>query len=223
MRILVVDGYEVVREGMVAALSRDPLLEVVGVAADGVTGLRRARQCLPDVVTTDLRLADMPGTEFCRRIRALLPSSKVVVLSSYLSEEAVRQALDAGAAAYVTMASGVDELRRTIDRLGAAYADTAEGPSQIVKRLHELSLAGADAASRPTPQQLRVLELVAEGLTNDEIGQRLYISESTVRFHLQKLKSKVGARNKTQLIVRAIRIGLLPPAEDEVASCVSLA
>jgi len=136
----------------------------------------------------------------------------VIILSTYLSEETVRGALQAGAAAYVTKAAGLPELLAAIERvrLGRSVTSPASGP-QIVKQLHQL-VNERMSGTTPTPQQERVLELAAEGYTNQEIGKRLYISESTVRFHVQKLKAKFEARTKTELIAKAIRTGFIAPA-----------
>jgi DNA-binding NarL/FixJ family response regulator len=126
--------------------------------------------------------------------------------------------MEAGATAYVTKSAGLPELRKALDRVRetGTTPDSAAG-SQIVKQLHDLVSSRMDAAL-PTPQQERVLELAAEGLTNNEIGARLYIAESTVRFHVQKLKGKFGARTKTELIAKAIRAGVISPAAEDSAS-----
>lgn len=218
MKILIVDDHEIVREGLASALSSDERLEIVGAAGSAEAGLTLARRTLPDLALVDLRLPNMTGEEFCREIRARFPSTAVIVLTTYLSEETVRGALNAGAAAYVTKAAGLPELRAAIERVMAGQRE--RGPAaaqQIVKQLHDIVAARMHDAL-PTPQQERVLELAAQGLTNREIGDRLYISESTVRFHIQKLKAKFSARTKTELIAKAIRVGLIAPAaEDQVA------
>jgi DNA-binding NarL/FixJ family response regulator len=213
MRILIVDDHEVVREGLVAALSSDANREVVAVASTAEEGVRRAKQTLPDVALVDFRLPDMSGIDLCRRMRQNFPSMALVMLTSYLSEDTVRDAIQAGATGYVTKSAGLTELRRVLARIEDAPGDARpEGASQIVEQLHRIAHANAGGAG-PTPQQQRVLELAAEGLTNEQIGARLFISESTVRFHLQKLKAKLGARSKTELIARAIRKGLISPDE----------
>ncbi len=212
MRIMIVDDHEIVREGVRVSLSRDPRVEVVGEAASGKEALRCVRRCLPDIALVDLRLPDMRGEELCRELTRDFPDTSVIILSTYLSEETVRGALDAGAAGYVTKAAGLTELMATIERVvgGESAAGTAAGP-QIVKQLHEL-VSDRMAGVTPTPQQERVLELAAQGFTNHEIGDRLFISESTVRFHVQKLKAKFAARTKTELIAKAIRTGFIAPA-----------
>jgi DNA-binding NarL/FixJ family response regulator len=212
MRIMIVDDHEIVREGVRATLSSDPRIDVVAEASTGREALRRVRQTLPDIALVDLRLPDMRGEDLTRELRRDFPSTAVIILTTYLSEETVRGALDAGAAAYVTKAAGLPELMAAIERVmdGAGAPGVAAGP-QIVKQLHAL-VEDRMSGARPTPQQERVLELAAQGFTNQEIGTRLFISESTVRFHVQKLKAKFAARTKTELIAKAIRTGFIAPA-----------
>lgn len=212
MRVMIVDDHEIVREGLRASLSRAEGVEVVGEAASGKEALRRVRQTLPDIALIDLRLPDMRGEELTRELTRDFPSTAVIILSTYLSEETVRGALEAGAAGYVTKAAGLPALMAAIDRVREGYGSpgTSAGP-QIVKQLHAL-VTERMAGVTPTPQQERVLELAAQGFTNHEIGERLFISESTVRFHVQKLKAKFDARSKTELIAKAIRTGFIAPA-----------
>lgn len=212
MRVMIVDDHEIVREGVRATLSNDARIEVVGEAATGREALRLVRRTLPDVALVDLRLPDMRGEDLTRELTRDFPSTAVVILTTYLSEETVRGALDAGAAAYVTKAAGLPELMAALERImeGGPAPGAAAGP-QIVKQLHAL-VESRMSGARPTPQQERVLELAAQGFTNQEIGNRLFISESTVRFHVQKLKAKFEARTKTELIAKAIRTGFIAPA-----------
>ncbi|HWI72188.1 MAG TPA: response regulator transcription factor [Baekduia sp.] len=212
MRIMIVDDHDIVREGVRAALSSDPRIEVVAEAASGKDALRAVRQSLPDVALVDLRLPDMRGEDLTRELVRDFPSTKVIILTTYLSEETVRGALEAGAVAYVTKAAGLPELMAALERVmaGEPIPDAAEG-LQIVRQLHAVVTSRMTGVT-PTPQQERVLELAAQGFTNQEIGSRLFISESTVRFHVQKLKSKFEARTKTELIAKAIRTGFIAPA-----------
>lgn len=214
-RLLIVDDHEVVREGLASALAADERFEIVGTVATGKAALERARQTLPDIALVDLRLPDMRGEDLTREIRQRFPSTAVIVLSTYLGEGTVRASLDAGASAYVTKAAGLPELRAAIDRVISedGQVDAAAAP-QIVKQLHSLVAARMDD-SIPTPRQEAVLELAAQGLTNGEIGDRLFISESTVRFHVQKLKEKFSAKTKTELIAKAIRTGFIAPALED--------
>jgi DNA-binding NarL/FixJ family response regulator len=217
VRVLVIDDHEVVREGLSAALSCDGAFEVVAAAATAASGMLAAARARPDVALVDLRLPDTDGAVLCRGIRQRYPGTAVVVLSSYVSEDTVRSAMEAGASAYVTKGAGLAELRQAIVR---AVADRdAFGDCQIVGQLHDL-VSQRSVGGRLTTQQERVLELSAEGLTYREIGARLFISESTVRFHMQKLKEKLGARTKTELVARAIRTGAMAPAIEDMTAAV---
>jgi DNA-binding NarL/FixJ family response regulator len=214
MRICITDDHEVVREGLRNALAADPRTEIVGCAATAAEALRLARQTLPDVMLVDFRLPDMGGDELCAELRRGFPSTKVVILTTYLSEEIVQRSIDAGAAAFVTKAAGLDLLRETLTRLDEGEERIFDGgTSAAVRRLYEADPHNGGVRVL-TPQQERVLELCAEGLTYGDIGQRLHISESTVRFHVQGLKDRLGVRTKTELIVVAMRQALIAPAPD---------
>jgi DNA-binding NarL/FixJ family response regulator len=213
VRVLVVDDHEVVREGLAASLAADGRFEIVATAASGSQAVLQAGRACPDLALIDFRLPDMSGDRLCREIRGRSGRTAVIVLSSYVSEDTVRSAMDAGAAAYVSKAAGLAELRATLEEVVAS--DPAVHEPVIVRQLHEL-VARRKQDLRITPQQERVLELAADGMTYREVGERLFISESTVRFHMQKLKVRFGARTKTDLIAKAIRSGLIPPAPEHV-------
>jgi DNA-binding NarL/FixJ family response regulator len=217
VRIIIVDDHEIVREGLLATLAASPDLHVVGAAATGRTAVELARRVTPEVALVDLRLPDMSGNDVCRELLRVVPSMAVIMLSTYLSEEAVRSALSAGAAGYVTKAAGVSKLREVLHGLrgDAAARPQIHHAPQIVKQLHEL-VAEREGGIRATPQQERVLELAAQGLTNRQVGERLFISESTVRFHIQKLKETTCARTRTELIAKAIRAGMIAPAAEDL-------
>jgi DNA-binding NarL/FixJ family response regulator len=218
LRILIVDDHEIVRQGLLATLSHK--YDVVAAAANAAEALREAERSAPDVAIVDLRLPDLAGDELCSQLRARCPNTAVVILTTYVNDETVRRAIQAGASAYVTKAAGLPELlevlRRLEDETARGSADPTDAP-QIVAQLHALVARRLEAAPL-TPQQENILELAAQGLTNREVGARLYISESTVRFHLQKLKAKFDARSKTDLIARAIRSGAISPAPEGTSS-----
>lgn len=214
LRLLVVDDHEVVREGLVATLGER--YDVTAAISTGAEALDWIQTHEADVALVDFRLPDTSGDELCGRLREKAPDLAVVILTSYASPEIARRALHAGACGYVTKAAGLGALH---DMLGKLERDATNPPSpgtadQIVDQLHELMSRQAEEVQL-TPQQESVLELAALGLTNREIGTRLFISESTVRFHLQKLKTKFSARSKTDLIARAIRLGVIAPAPED--------
>jgi DNA-binding NarL/FixJ family response regulator len=212
LRLLLVDDHEVVREGLRRVFEREGEYEVVGAAASGKEAVRAAAALRPDVVLLDLRLPDTRGEDICRSLREASPRSAIVVLTTDPREEAVRASLEAGAHAYVTKSAGLKELREVLDTIAAVPGDPgAAANDQIVDHLRALIVQNARGleAGNLTRRQQRVLELAAQGLTNREIGERLYLSESTVRFHVQNLKSRLGARTKTELVVRALELGLI--------------
>jgi DNA-binding NarL/FixJ family response regulator len=208
-RVLVVDDHEIVREGLHNVLSAMPELEIVGLAADGAEALQLARRTVPELAIIDFRLPDMPGDRVCARLRQILPSLRIVMLTTYVSEDIVRRTLDAGACRFVTKAAGLGELRHAIRSVMIGEPTPIGGSATVVAHLQRV--ANEQASAILTSRQERVLELVAAGLTYSEIGERLFISESTVRFHMQALKAKLGARTKTQLIATAIRTALIDP------------
>jgi DNA-binding NarL/FixJ family response regulator len=216
LRLLVVDDHEVVREGLMATLGqRYDVAAAMPTGADALAWIAKDRA---DVALVDFRLPDTSGDVLCEMLRESAPDMAVVILTTYSSPEIARRALRAGACAYLTKAAGLPALH---DVLGKLEQDTIDPPNpaaagQIVDQLHELISRQAGDVQL-TPQQESVLELASMGLTNREIGARLYISESTVRFHLQKLKTKFSARSKTDLIARAIRGGVIAPAPEDGA------
>jgi DNA-binding NarL/FixJ family response regulator len=219
MRIVIVDDHEIVRHGLRLMLPNDPGITVVAEAETATQALTAVRRTTPDVVLVDYRLPAMTGDELCRRILALAPSTHVVIVTTYLSEQIVQRCIDAGAAGFVTKESGLDELRSVL-------AELTDGPGPLqrasatstVRRLYRLARAEVDEAHRVTPQQERVLELVAAGLTYVEIGKELHIAETTVRFHVRTLKERFGARTKSELIAMAVRSALIAPGTDVVGA-----
>lgn len=218
MKICVVDDHEVVREGLRSLLAYESDLRVVACAASGAEALQQIRRTLPDSVVTEFRLPDMSCEELCSRIRQKFPSTVIVVQSAYLSEDIVQRALSAGAAGFVTKAAGLAELRKVLEGIGSG-TDTSlfGGTAALVQRLHRTA-THAHPGRRLTPRQERVLELAAQGMTYFEISEVLHVSESTVRFHVQSLKARLGARSRTQLVALAIHSGLIAPVEYAVAS-----
>ncbi|MFD0560058.1 LuxR family two component transcriptional regulator [Stackebrandtia endophytica] len=201
--ILVVDDHEIVREGLSASLS-GPGTRVAAALGRGDEAIAFVTEQRVDVVVVDLRLPDMPGHELIRRLKQCRPHVRVIVLSTYLSEESVRQAREAGADEYVAKSAGMAELRAGLERV-VTGTRLVESPADLVRR------QGRPDTLRLTPQQEKVLVLAASGATDREIATTLFLSESTVRFHLQRLKVLLGARSKTQVIAEAFRRDLIRP------------
>jgi DNA-binding NarL/FixJ family response regulator len=196
-----------VREGLVTALA-DAETEVVGSASSGHEAIELTDRTACDTAIVDLRLPDMSGAELVSRLREAHPDMLIVVLSTYLSPHVVKACLDAGADTYVTKAAGIRELRQAVRALTAEDRPRADA-EEIVARM--TSFSPRPTGAHLTPQQTKVLREAAGGLTNQEIARKLFLSESTVRFHVQNLKTLLDARTRAQLTVKAAQLGLIQP------------
>ncbi|MBE1537929.1 response regulator [Actinomadura algeriensis] len=211
-RILVVDDQTVVREGLVLLLELLPGIEVAGSASDGEQALAMVAEKRPDVVLMDLRMPRMDGVEATRRIREEHPGTEVVVLTTYADDESIFAALRAGARGYLTKDAGADEIAQAVAavRDGAAQLD----PS-VQRRLIEAVAAGdrprTSRAGFPdglTRREAEVLALIAQGRSNGEIAGDLFISEATVKTHINNLFAKANLRDRAQAVTYAFRHGL---------------
>jgi len=202
IRVLVVDDHKVVRVGLRAMLAHEPDMEVVADAGDGPTALAAHAAFKPDITLMDLRLPDISGAELITQIRRVDDQAKFIVLTSYDAEEDVFRAVQAGAHAYLlkgTFPEGI--LEQTIR---SVHAGRRVIPPEIAERLaHRLS------APTLTPREIDVLELVAKGLSNREIGAALSTSPGTVKTHLERIYAKLGVGDRTAAALMAIERGLV--------------
>jgi DNA-binding NarL/FixJ family response regulator len=196
-RIFLVDEHEIVRRGIAQLLGGIPGFEVVGEASTVREALRRIEATTPDVAVLDVRLPDGSGIDLCRSIRSRLPSIACLMLTAYDDDEALRSAVMAGASGYVLKdvrgPSLVDAIRRTAE--GKTVQSTA------VMRQAAESLAVAEPAPSLTYRERQVLGLIADGLTNREIGERLGLAEKTVKNYVSGLLAKLGMSRRTQAAV----------------------
>jgi len=200
LRVLVVDDQAIVREGLSAVLSSQGIT-VVGLAKDGETALALFNEHKPDVSIVDLRMYPMDGSDVTRAMRAANPDAKIVVLTTYDTDEEVFRALQAGAASYLLKDVGLSELVETIR---SVHAGRKVINPDIASRLAEHV-----ASETLTPRQHEVLECLAKGKSNQEVAETLFISEGTVKAHVKAILSKLEARDRTQAIMIGIRRGLL--------------
>jgi DNA-binding NarL/FixJ family response regulator len=200
VRVVVAEDHPLVREGVVAALRRDAEIDVVGMAADGLAAMELASEHQPDVVVLDLSLPRLDGVGVLERLRLELPRVRALVLTANESQESVLGALDAGAAGYLSK-------RTTAETLCRAVRTVHGGGSVIAPDLagHLLRAAGrrpADASGARAlleDRELEVVRLVAEGLTDTEIAERLYLSPRTVQNDLSRVREKTGLRRRQEL------------------------
>jgi DNA-binding NarL/FixJ family response regulator len=207
-RVLVVDDQTVVREGLVLILGLLPGIVVAGAATTGEEALELVASARPDVVLMDLRLPGMDGAEATRRIRAAHPGTQVVVLTTYSDDESILAALRAGAGGYLTKNARAGEIAQAIATVlaGGAHVDPVVQRRLVELATHERPTPPAGL----TPRELDVLRLIADGRSNGEIARRLYVTEGTVKTHVNNLFAKAGLRDRAQAVTYAFRHGLAP-------------
>src|SRR5512138_1537706 len=208
IRLLIVDDQAIVRKGIRALLAEVNGMEVIGEAGDGLEAVRLAASLHPDVILMDLVMPRLDGIEAIRRILADQPSARILVLTSFAADDKVFPAIKAGALGYLLKDSEPEELITAIRNIhrGEPFLH----PSIARKVLEELS---HPASTTPTPEpltdrELEVLQLVAQGYSNQSISEALVISDATVRTHIGNILSKLHLANKVQAALYALRKGL---------------
>lgn len=206
IRIMIVDDHEVVRVGLRALLERRPDFRVVAEAGSAGEAVQKALDHRPDVVVMDIRLPGGNGIEATRRIVEALPETRVIMLTSYAEDELLLEAIEAGASGYVLKQIGSDELVTAIERVarGEALIDPSMTPTLLRHLRAARRSAMASAFKDLTEQELRVLALIAEGKTNREIAQTLFLSEGTVRNYVSSILSKLGLSNRAEAAAYAV-------------------
>ena len=217
LRVIVADDQRVVREGLTLMLGLIDGIEPVGAAADGEEALAMVAAERPDVVLMDLRMPRLDGIEATRRLAESHPSVGVVALTTYADDETVVAALQAGARGYLTKAAGAEQIRSAVERVAAGEAaiDPAVQRQLLPAVRRGETPAEPDCDELPdglTPREAEVLELIAAGLSNGEIADRLVVSGATVKSHVNPLFAKIGARDRAQAVAYAYQHELV--AED---------
>jgi len=215
-RVLLADDQELVRKGFRLILELEPDLEVVGEAADGPEAVNLARELAPDVVVMDVRMPEFDGIEATRRLQAAGCSARVLILTTFDLNEYVYGALRAGASGFLLKDAPSDQLVGAIRTVAAG--DELLAPP-VTRRLieHFLRRPPVDAAppelGELTDREREVLTLVARGLSNAEIGQRLFLGEATVKTHVSRVLRKLDLRDRVQAVVYAYECGIVSPGE----------
>lgn len=208
IHVLLADDHDLVRSGLKAALRNHPEFTVVGEARDGQEAVREARRTKPDLVVMDVRMPKMNGIEACREIRSAVPGANVLMLTSYSDEEAVMQAIVAGASGFMlkdVQTADLIEAMRVVGR-GGKTLDPASSAA-VIEQIRRGNLVSEEdrLAAQLTERELKILDLIAEGLTNREIGEQLYLSEKTVKHHVSDILSKLGMTRRVEAAGFAIR------------------
>lgn len=205
IRLLVVDDHEIVRVGLCTLFSRYPEIRVVGEAGTAVAAVQQALRLKPDVVLMDVRLPDGSGVEACREIRAACPSTRVLYLTSYEDDEAVRAATFSGASGYLLKEVGGEALVNAIKT-------TARGQSivdPLAARLSDRSVGYGEPAAEKSgslsAQEKRVLTLVSEGKTNKEIAATLKLSSKTIKNYLSNIFRKLNVTRRSQAVAKFLQ------------------
>ena len=213
IRVLIADDQRVVRDGLTMLVGLIDGVAVVGTAADGLEAVDRAQREQPDVVLMDLRMPEIDGAEATRRIRAAVPDTHVLVLTTYADDESLFPALEAGARGYLTKDASAEEIEQAIRAVaaGRTHLDPA-----VQQRLVTVALGTRPPPDRAPPalpddltaREAEVLELIAAGLSNADIAAALSVSHATVKTHVNHIFAKTGARDRAQAVRYAYQRGI---------------
>ena len=210
IRILIVDDHPIVREGLGSIVNAEDDLDVVAEAGDGKEAVDCVIEYAPDVVLMDLRMPVMDGVEAIRQLRENVPDAKVVVLTTYNTDELVYDAIRAGARGYLlkdVAASDLTNAIRTVHRGGSLLQPVVV--ERLMDRLGPGRLEPSAQVDNLTPRELEVLACMSTGARNREIAKKLVIAERTVKIHVANIIAKLGATNRTEAVVTAIDLGIV--------------
>jgi DNA-binding NarL/FixJ family response regulator len=217
IRVLIADDQRVVRDGLAMLVALIDGVQVVGTASDGGEALRLAETHRPDVVMMDLRMPGVDGIAATAQLRQRLPATRVLVLTTYADESAIMPALRAGALGYLTKDASAEQIEAAIRAVHAGQ--THLDPAVQERLVAAVTSHPPDPASGPvkppgglTSREAEVLTLLASGLSNTEIAQRLVLSNATVKTHINRIFAKTGARDRAQAVRYAYQAGLVDPA-----------
>jgi DNA-binding NarL/FixJ family response regulator len=205
VRVLIVEDHSMVAEGLARVLAAEDGLEVVAMATTLADGLRRACDVRPDVAVVDQCLPDGHGTELAQLLRDKSPDTAVLIVSALAEETVVGEAVDAGCSGLVSKGRGPVDLVRAVRAVAAGETFL----SADALRALTIRKTQPPPLTDLTPREIEVLQCLADGLTNQAIGQRLYLSPNTVGNHLQRAMAKLGAHSKLEALVTGVRLGII--------------
>jgi DNA-binding NarL/FixJ family response regulator len=218
VRVLLADDQRLVRESLSTLFGLLPGIELVATASDGEEAVAMTLEHAPDVVLMDLRMPRMDGITAIRSLREQRPEVRVIALTTFADDESVLGALRAGARGYLTKDAGAEDIRAAILTVAAGEATLDPAVQHhVVAALAAGGVAEGECPDAPelpdglTPREVEVLELIAGGLSNAEIAERLVVSPTTVKSHINHLFAKAGLRDRAQAVAYAYRVGLATP------------
>jgi NarL family two-component system response regulator LiaR len=213
IRVFIVDDHAIVRDGIRSLLATEPDIEVIGEAKNGREAVSKVPGYQPDVILMDLMMPEMDGVEAIGHILSNQPEARILVLTSFATDDKVFPAIKAGAMGYLLKDTDSDELITAIHQVNRG--ESSLNPKIARKLLQELSVSKPSPSTTRTPsvdplteRELDVLKLVAKGKSNNEIGENLFISEGTVRTHVSNILSKLHLASRTQATLYALKEGL---------------
>jgi DNA-binding NarL/FixJ family response regulator len=219
VKVLIADDQRVVREGLAMLVGLIDGVEVVGAAADGAEAVQLAHSARPDVVLMDLRMPGLDGVAATTALHEQLPAVRVLVLTTYADEESIMPALRAGAAGYLTKDASAEQIEAAIRAVhaGQTHLDPAVQQQLVSAVLNQPASSSTtpEPADGLTTREAEVLGLIAAGLSNAEIGERLVLSNATVKTHINRIFAKVGARDRAQAVRYAYQHGLATPPDQQ--------
>ncbi|MEC1522406.1 response regulator transcription factor [Neobacillus niacini] len=207
IRVVFVDDHEMVRIGVSAYLSAQPDIEVVGEAADGKRGVELALELRPDIILMDLVMKEMDGIEATRQIIENWPEAKVIIVTSFLDDEKVYPALEAGATSYMLKTSKADEIANAVRATyhgQSVLEPEVTGKMMVKMRQKQQHLPHEELTTR----EMEILMLMADGKTNQDIADELYIALKTVKTHVSNILSKLNVQDRTQAVIYAFKHSL---------------
>ena len=209
IKLLIADDHPVVREGLIAMISREPDFKVVAEANNGLEAVEKAKQFKPDVILMDLRMPELDGVEAIRQIAETEPNTKFIILTTFSDDEYIFKGIEVGARAYLLKDAPREELFKAIRAVyqGESLIQPVVA-SKVLSRFAELSRQ-TQAPEVLTEREIEVLTLIAKGSANKEIAEELHISNSTVKTHIASIFQKLGTNDRTEAVTMALKKGII--------------
>jgi two-component system NarL family response regulator/two-component system response regulator DevR len=209
-RLLIVDDHEIVRRGLAALLAMDPEFDVVDEAGSAAEVEAAVEREFPDVILMDLKVGEEDGVEIAERLLKRRPDANIMILTAFIDEEAIYRSLICGVKGYVLKDVDAQNLIRQIKTVkGGEPVLDPRVLEIVVRKLRDLSKYEADRRMGLTAQEVEIVRLVAEGLTNKQIAQRVILSENTIKSHLQSIMNKMAVSNRAELVSRAMKMSII--------------
>lgn len=208
IRVLIVDDHEMVRRGLSTYLMTEDSIELVGEASNGAAAVEIAKQKRPDIILMDLVMESMDGITATRKIKKMNPKIKVIVLTSYINDDKVFPAIEAGAFSYLLKTSRAEEI---LEAIHAAYRGESRLEPQVASKMmgHMQRATQKPRHDELTKREREVLKLLGEAKTNQQIAEELFIGVKTVKTHVSNILAKLGLEDRTQAAVYAVKNGLV--------------